>query len=129
MPSSILCRPPPEAPGHQEVVTAPAKSHSVFFLPQKGETVKRIREQVRLEFGRAAQGIWFGGEGRSLPHLFPCSPPFGMSNEYPWKVVVSRGGLGPGRAAGRQVPGKEVEKEPHRLALCVPAEQRPDHHL
>lgn len=52
-------------------MTAQAKSHSIFFLPQKGETVKRIREQVRMEFGRAAQGIWLGGEGRSLPPLFP----------------------------------------------------------
>jgi len=41
------------------------------IIGKKGETVKRIREQVRMEFGRAAQGIWFGGEGRSLPHLFP----------------------------------------------------------
>lgn len=47
-------------------VTSQAKSHSVFCLLQKGETVKRIREQVRMEFGRVAQGTWFGGEGRSL---------------------------------------------------------------
>lgn len=48
-------------------MTTQAKSRSVFCFPQKGETVKRIREQVRMEFGRAAQGTWFGGEGISLP--------------------------------------------------------------
>lgn len=43
------------------------------IIGKKGETVKRIREQVRTEFGRGAQGTWFGGEGRCLLHLVPES--------------------------------------------------------
>jgi hypothetical protein len=47
--------------------TTQAKRHFVFCIPQKGETVKRIREQVRMEFGRSPGHLmWRGGSSLAL---------------------------------------------------------------
>uniref|UniRef100_A0A4W2BM28 K Homology domain-containing protein n=1 Tax=Bos indicus x Bos taurus TaxID=30522 RepID=A0A4W2BM28_BOBOX len=77
-----------------------------------------------MEFGRGAQGTWFGGEGRYLPHPVPESTIQDHQSvprrRWPLPALAGPGEWGAGRFLAR--------KQRRSPAACpIPAEQCPDH--